>query len=360
MNRIGKLLGYIILTINAVSAVLLLVSAYSPYVSPQLFPVVSCLGLFFPFLLIANLLFLFFWLVVCRRYALLPLMVMMGCGGMIRTYFPVNGWGEDVPEDAIKVLSYNTRAFALKASHTREKSNEVLKYLQDSDADIICLQEYIWGGKLKKKDIDYALRDYSYKHYLSIGKGMNGLGCYSRYPILSANPIPYESNRNGSVAYRIKAGNDTLLVINNHLESNKILMSDVETYQDMVDAPDSQKLFAGTRKLMKKLAEATRIRAYQADAVVKTVKGAKEKHILVCGDFNDTPVSYTHRVLHEVLQDAFVESGNGLGISYYHNRLYFRIDHLLASKNLKVYRCTVDDTVKASDHYPVWCYISLK
>ena len=244
--------------------------------------------------------------------------------------------------------------------HTKEKPNEVLTYLQNSDADIICLQEYIFGGKLKKKDIDYALRDYRYKHYLPLGKGLNGLGCYSRYPILSATPILYKGTRNGSVAYRIKVGGDTLLVINNHLESNKILKSDVETYQEMIDAPSKQKLLAGIRKLWGKVAEATSIRAKQADVLVETIRDSKEKAVVLCGDFNDTPISYTHHVLCDKLQDAFVETGNGLGVSYNKDRLYVRIDHILVSKNLKVFDCTVDNRIKASDHYPIWCYLSLQ
>ncbi|MBO5014946.1 MAG: endonuclease, partial [Bacteroidaceae bacterium] len=47
-------------------------------------------------------------------------------------------------------------------------------------------------------------------------------------------------------------------------------------------------------------------------------------------------------------------------ISYHENRFYFRIDHIFLSKNMKSYECTVDRSVKASDHYPIWCYISLE
>ena len=165
MRYIGQLLGYVILIFNAVVAALLLFVAYSPDIDPQAHPVLSCAGLFFPFFWVANLAFLVFWLVVYRRYALFPLLVLLICWGSIRTYFPVNWSGGDVPEDAIKVLSYNTRAFGDMKAHTKETPNEVLAYLQKSDADIICLQEYVWGGKLKKKDIDYALRDYPYRHY---------------------------------------------------------------------------------------------------------------------------------------------------------------------------------------------------
>ena len=360
MKYIGKLLGLILLGINAIVALMMFLSAYSPSIDPHAHPVASCMGLFFPIFLLANVLFLIFWLLVYRKFMLFPLLALIGCWGSIRTYFPINGWGEDVPEGAIKILSYNTRAFGEKKPHTKERPNDVLAYLQNSDADIICLQEYIFGGKLKKKDIDYALRDYRYKHYQVLGKGLNGLGCYSRYPILSATPILYKGTRNGSVAYRIKVGNDTLLVINNHLESNKILKSDVETYQEMMDAPSKQNLLAGVRKLWGKMAKATSVRAKQADILVETLRDSKEKSVVLCGDFNDTPISYTHHVLSDELQDAFVETGNGLGVSYNKDRLYVRIDHILVSKNLKVYDCTVDNTIQASDHYPVWCYISLQ
>lgn len=359
MNYIGRLLGYILLTVNALFALALLIAAYSPNFDPQVHPVWSCIGLFFPILLLVNLLFLFFWLVVYRRFVLLPLLVLFVCWDSIQTYCPVNWFENSAPEGAIKILSYNVRAFGDMKSHTKEKPNEVLEYLRQSDADIICLQEYIYGGKLKKKDIDYALRDYPYRHYHSLSKGRNGLGVYSRYPILSAIPIKYKSDHNGSIAYYIKVKDDTLVVVNNHLESNRIIRSDVETYQEMVKAPNRQNVSFGMQKLLKKMAEATVIRSKQADVLVETIRELDGQKLVVCGDFNDTPISYAHHVLSRELKDAFVETGNGLGVSYNRDRLYVRIDHILTSKDLKVYDCRVDDSIEASDHYPVWCYISL-
>lgn len=360
MRFIGKLLGFILLGINAIAAILMFLSAYSPFIDPHAHPVLSCMGLFFPFFLLVNVFFFIFWVVVYRRFIIFPLLVLIVCWGSIRIYFPINFGSKEPPEEAIKIVSYNTRGFGDMKPHTKEHPNEVLTYLQNSDADIICLQEYIFGGKLKKKDIEYALRDYRYKHYLPLRNGLNGLGCYSRYPILSATPILYKGTRNGSVAYRIKVDGDTLLVINNHLESNKILKSDVRTYQEMIDAPNKQNLFVGVRKLLGKMSEATSIRAKQTDVLMETIKNSKEKSVVVCGDFNDTPISYVHHVFCSELNDAFVETGNGLGFSYNKDRLYVRIDHIFVSKNLKVYNCNVDNTVKASDHYPIWCYILLQ
>lgn len=158
MRYIGRFLGWMLLGINLCTAVLMLVCAYSPYINPLSHPVWSCAGLAFPAFLIANLLFFLFWLVVYRRYALLSLLSFLGCWGAVRTYFPVNLSSEGVPDNAIKILTYNTMAFDHGRRDLKDNPNPILEYLRNSNADIICLQEYILGSRLKKKDVDYALR----------------------------------------------------------------------------------------------------------------------------------------------------------------------------------------------------------
>ena len=163
-----------------------------------------------------------------------------------------------------------------------------------------------------------------------------------------------------AIIYVLNVNNDTLTLINNHLESNKLTKEDRGMYEDMIKDPNAKKVKTGLRQLIRKLAEASAIRAVQADSIARLVAGYKGGGIIVCGDFNDSPISYTHRVVGEGLNDAFVESGNGFGISYNQNHFYFRIDNILLSKNLKSYRCTVDNTIKSSDHYPIWCYVAEK
>lgn len=358
MNRIGNFLGNVLLAINAVLAVVLLLCAYSPYINPQTFSFASFMGLLFPFFLFLNLCFLVFWWLIYRKYVILPLLTIVFCLGAINVYMPINWFSSSAPEDAVKIVSYNTRGFGDMQAHTKEKPNEVLAYLQNLDADIICIQEYVCVNKLRKKDVDYALKDYRYKHYYMLYDGSNALGCYSKYPILSATPIKYKSLVNGSIAYRIKVGKDTLLVVNNHLESNKIYDEDVQDYQDIVNAPNDWKVLAKAKKLLSKLVRPGKMRANQAEMVKEYINDSPEKHVVVCGDFNDTPISYAHRVLSEGMNDAFEDTGNGFGFSYNKHRMFFRIDHILTSKDLQVYDCTVDNSIDASDHYPVWCYIS--
>ena len=196
---------------------------------------------------------------------------------------------------------------------------------------------------------------------LSVGSGSgytNRIACYSRFPILSARVLDYASSYNGSVLYELKLNEDTITLINNHLESNKLTKADKDIYEEILKAPETEKVKSGARLLLHKLAEASAIRAPQADTIAREIASSRHPSVIVCGDFNDTPISYAHRVIAQNLDDAFTQSGRGLGISYNQNKFYFRIDNILISKNLRSYNCTVDRSIRESDHYPIWCYIA--
>jgi endonuclease/exonuclease/phosphatase family metal-dependent hydrolase len=357
--RVGTLLGYIVLAVNAAFAFAFLLIAYSPYIHPAAHPVESCMGLAFPIFLIVNVSFVLFWAVAYWRYALLSMLAMLiGCGA-IRTYIPLHGTTKELPEEAIKLLSYNTMQFG--GLELTDEKNEVMEYLKNSDADIICLQEYSEGakGQLTARMIFEQLKEYKYTDVHSVGMGGNRVALFSKFPIISASRVDYESNNNGSVVYDLRVGNDTVMLINNHLESNKLTQADKEMYHEMLTERNRETVESGTKYLLRKLADASALRSHQADTIAALIERSQRKYIMVCGDFNDTPISYAHRRIGENLRDAFVSSGSGFGISYNRNRFCFRIDHILTSKSIKAYNCTVDHSIKASDHYPIWCYLTL-
>ena len=58
------------------------------------------------------------------------------------------------------------------------------------------------------------------------------------------------------------------------------------------------------------------------DAVEDYLAQHKDKPVILCGDFNDTPISYTrHRVASLGLTDAFREAGQGFGFSFRRNAI---------------------------------------
>ncbi|MDL2306251.1 endonuclease/exonuclease/phosphatase family protein, partial [Bacteroides sp. OttesenSCG-928-D19] len=345
---------------------LLLYSAYSPYINPEVHPIQACFGMVFPVFLMANILFLVFWLIVSYKLALVPFIALLLCAVQIKTYIPFNirTQEKNIPENSIKFLSYNVMGFNTFKKNKGE--NHILNYIKNSNADIVCLQEYASAQNRKyltQDNIDNTLTMYPYKHIQRVGSDKRStifMACYSKYPILSSRTVNYRSSHNGSIVHEIKVGDDVITVINNHFESNKLTTEDKEVYEGMIKAPEVDKVKSGATYLIRKLGEAQSIRAPQARAVAEEVAKTTNPHIIVCGDFNDTPVSYVHRVASEGLDDAFVNSGNGLGISYNRNLFFFRIDNILTSKNLKAWNCTVDRSIKESDHYPIWCYISKK
>ena len=79
--------------------------------------------------------------------------------------------------------------------------------------------------------------------------------------------------------------------------------------------------------------------------------------LIVCGDFNDTPLSYAYHSIKQNLVDAFNESGKGFGNSFVRIPV-LRIDYILhdpqfKSTNYKTYPNIL------SDHYAVSCEITI-
>lgn len=190
---------------------------------------------------LGNLFFLLIWLCIRWKYAFSPLLVFIAGWSSIWTYCPLGTEKEPDGGEVIKLLTYNTQDIAAMRDYDREQGNPVLNYLRNSDADIICLQEFTPGGKVKQKEVDQALDVYPY-HVRVKGEGGSRLACYSRFPILSANTIDYKTESNASILYRLKVGSDTLVLINNHLESNKLDAHDKTMYNDMLKSPGEENL----------------------------------------------------------------------------------------------------------------------
>lgn len=364
MRSLGKVISITILLVNLFMAALFILAAYSPYVSPEKYPLLSCAGLIFPFFLLINIAFPIFWLVFHYRYALVSLIAIIICLPPIRTYFPVNLRSENLPSDRIKILSYNVMSF--DNDKLEDGKNAIVQYLAKSNADIICLQEYNLmddSNHVNQKYIDMMMRSYPYRDATIIGRGAstNKVALFSRFPILSSRRIPYKSDFNGSVYYELNIGGDTVSLINNHLESNKLTLKDKDSYEKILSSIKTGSVKkGGARSLLYKLAEASTTRAAQARVIAAEIAKSPYSHIIVCGDFNDSPLSYAHQVIAKHLTDTYTRSGCGLGISYNQHKFYFRIDNILVSPNFRSYNCKVDHSIKDSDHYPIWCYISKK
>lgn len=361
---ISSLISTIITLIHILFSVLLIITAYSSYFSSHTFPILSILGLGFPIILTCYLSFTLLLKLLKLKKLKNTFIILLIISPQLYKYIPIN-FSQNIPEDSLKVVSYNVMGFA-GAKLGKNGKNETVEYLKNSNADIICIQEFAEGyGKnsLKRREIVKQLAAYPFYKIHKVGgkNSINQLAIFSKYPIQKAEPIKYNSSYNGSIGYELTINGDKVLVVNNHFESNKITQKDKATYEKILKLDDEKaELVSGTKVLIHKLIEASLIRKDQADVVSKYIANKNIETVIVCGDFNDSPLSYTNRLFEKELRNTFVQAGSGLGISYNQNKFYFRIDNILISKNLKTYRCVVDNSIKESDHYPIWCYVGKK
>ena len=342
---------------NIATVVIMFLVGYSDRLNPNDFPMLSTVGLLFPMFLFANFAFLVFWLLFKFRYVLIPFVGFLVCYVPVREYMPFNMKGE-APKESLKILSYNTWNFG-QMECDEDGVNPIVKYIRNQDADIVCLQEACFYGSDVPAQIDSLLKPiYQYRDTTWHHNGGNAVAVFSKYPILGKEVIPYPSRGNLSVAYQLKIDGERVLLINNHLETTGLTLEERRQFKELIKGKLETDTAEQTSKLLAvKLAESMKKRAPQAEAVARYIKQHEGESIILCGDFNDSPISYAHRTIAQGLTDCYVASGNGPGISYHHAGFFVRIDNVMCSADWEPYGCKIDDKIKASDHYPIICYL---
>lgn len=355
IKRLKSVTVNIVAGANVATAVLMWLVGFADYANPIDHPYLANAGLLFPVFLLANLLFLFFWLTFRWRLTIIPIMGYAAAFVPLRIYLPINSMPSP-PDDAIKVMSYNVECFTPDDGSVDDMKEKVTEYMKSCDADIVCLQECNGVGNGA-----YSPMDSLYKHNSVdiIGdNGSNAVGVFSRFPIIKKEKIDYASSGNGSWAYFLKVRDDTVVVISNHFESTHLSLDERERYKDMIKGEMSKDTArAESRRLLQRLGESSKIRAPQANAVHSYIELHSGYPIIICGDFNDNPISYSRRIVAKGLTDCYVNSACGLGFSLNKKGFFVRIDNILCSSHFKPYGCKVDKSITVSDHYPIFCWL---
>lgn len=343
---------------NVASLLVMLLIGCSDRINPADHPALANAGLLFPVLLAVNLGFIVFWVLFKPRGVIIPLVGFLVCYSPVRKYSPVNMSGS-VPDSTLKVLSFNVQNFGYSADGSPgDGPNPIVSYLARSKADIICLQEA--NGQVIKAELD-SVMGRLYSHHSEELKDSSGdmLRLYSRFPIKRVERIHYQSYGNLSVAYVLDVNGKDVLVVNNHLESNLLNPTDKAGFKNLVKGElGRHEARQESTHLIDKLAAASRKRVPQVDSVAAYVaRHIGRMPVILCGDFNESPISYAHYRMENLLTDCYVSAGNGPGWSYHRSGMYVRIDNIFCSDDWKPYQCRVDDKIKESDHYPIACLL---
>ena len=99
------------------------------------------------------------------------------------------------------------------------------------------------------------------------------------------------------------------------------------------------------------LSDNAMIRARQVQLVRNLIDTTKYP-VILAGDFNDLPSTYTFRTLKGKLRDNFIYGGLGTAGTYKGKLSFLRIDYILSSSSINCIKY-YSDSKEWSDHNPV-------
>lgn len=365
LKKSFSLLNVILLIINILFVGLLLMSYFANYCFPENYPYIAYTGILYPYLLAGNIIFVIIWLFKRKRTIFLSLIcIVIGFSFLPRLYQHKSETPNMDSTFTFKLLSYNVHIFGLYSDEDAHDS--IFQFIALENPDIICFQEYFQDNTSHKNDsILKTILKTDYKHLHTQGKTKNfGLVTFSKYPILNKGFLAFtDSSSNKAIFTDILIGDDTVRVYNIHFQS---VHFDKEDYLFTAKVTDqdvdmkSDEIQSGSKRILQKLKEGYIIRSKQVQVMVEHMKNSPYP-VLVCGDFNDVPWSYTYQQISNLATDSFVKSGKGFGNTFLVNhKIPFRIDYIFYDdKAFDTFDFTVRK-VNYSDHFPIHVLLTFK
>ncbi len=279
----------------------------------------------------------------------------------------------------VKVLSYNVRLFDLyNWTHNKDTRKNIFSLIETETPGILCLQEFFHGDSGNFNTLDTLIhitgsKDHHVEYTLSRRKKDHyGIATFSKYPIGNKGKITFKTRSNNICIYSdLKINTDTVRVYNVHFQSIHFGYADYKFIdalsrktwdpssggKEQNDTLDAEDIEIASKNILRRLKRAFIRREEQTSKVLEHIATCQYP-VIVCGDFNDTPFSYTYHSFSEKLQDAFMESGSGIGSTYLGAFPSYRIDYIFYSKNSLSSSGFEVLPEKLSDHYPTRCYIN--
>ncbi len=347
----------ILFVANIIIALALIFSYLAPLVKPSTFILPAFFGLAYPYLLLFNILFVVLWASFMKWEVIIPTAAILIGLTHFSNFIRFNKQPDPV-EESFKILSYNVRLFNVYEKNSSGSDSKILEYIKEQEAEIVCLQElfsYNENGREGSK-ILAAIGDGYYSHTKFISsdnKRFYGIGTYSRYKIVNRGDINHPNSSSLTIYSDIIIDQDTFRVFNNHLQSFKLKSMERSFIEEIVSL-DGKETRDGVKEISLNLRDGFLQRSDQAEIVEAAIKESPYP-VIVVGDFNDTPISYSYNKLRKGLKDSFVESGYGAGFTYKGFYPTNRIDFILFNDKLESIYFDVLK-IRYSDHYPVCSY----
>ncbi|MBL0135011.1 MAG: endonuclease/exonuclease/phosphatase family protein [Chitinophagaceae bacterium] len=358
----------IFIGISILLVVVFLLACCNIWLNPQEWWWVAVLGLGFPFILLAVICCLVFWLIFKSRWAILPFVALLLGYSNIRALIGVHfsaSFNKEKAPNSLRILSWNVSWFDnQRKSDKNQKSRrkEMLEYIASQNADVLCFQEYL-ESNIKDDEYsnekEFSAMGYPYNYWvgdyiLKKGTYLAGTAIFSKYPIIKTFRLQYNGERKDKafeslIAADLDLGKDTIRVFTTHLQSILLKDDDYKNIEVIRNVDDS--MVAASKSILRKLKNGYKYRGGQAQMVREELDKSPYPEI-ICGDFNDVPNSYTYFTIKGPRQDAFLEKGSRFGRTYNKISPTLRIDYIMPNARFKVLQYT-KTVLPYSDHFPI-------
>lgn len=325
--------------VTVIIFILAIGSSISGYIRPHHFKWIALTNVILPVTIISSIVLTIFWLIRRSWGFLLPLFSIAINALSLLSFFQIRG--NSNPEHSadksfIKVISYNIREF--KHFRGEEAAGGISHFIDEQSPDILCLQEYKNSPYLNDNEMDGLFRSLSEKFIQYPDVNSLGLAIMSKHKIVNRGIIDFESTSNRVIWADLIINDKLVRIVNCHLQSTNVDNNNIRG--------------GGFFKTINKLMESNEMRAAQAEEV-RLLVDTTAHPVIVCGDFNDTPSSYTYvKIKGRKLRDGFREAGSKLGGTYRGMMGMFRIDYILHTDDFKSNKYISPDK-EWSDHKPV-------
>lgn len=359
---LGKVIVFLLAILSVIGLIAMSLSVISPYFDPHQYSWMPFFGLAFWEIFIANVLIFVLLLVLWSRTVWIVVVTLaVSTPGIIKSY----SFGTRASmEDSLKVMSYNVHMFDhVDGEVDRETcANQVINLVREQSPDVLCCQEFNSYKSIisRPKCIEEFASSVGLPYvYYNSKRNYAGNVIFSKYPVEKVTEDSGFGQENTyGVMVSVDAGQKGYFYLANvHLLSYKITDSEINKLMNSAERHNSLDTIGMT--LYRKLKLAFVRRSEEISNVLEGMPPV-EGPVIVCGDFNETPMSYVYRRMQKAgFTDTFTKVGHGIKPTYAGQLPLLRIDYVWATDDVTPLAFE-RIKFKASDHYPIVLDYKLK
>ena len=351
----GKMIVFILAVLAVIGVIAMALSIANAYVNPKDFIWTTVFGLAFWVILIYNVVvFLLLLLMWANKIWISVVALLIAIPGISKSF----SFGSKVKSDCgIRIMSYNLHNFQhFDAEIDKEQcANQMMDLVREQAPDILCCQEFGWykSGVSRQQCIEDFAKSVGFQYnYYNRKNNYGGNVIFSKYPLTKvADDSGFGKGNTYGVMVSVDAGErGKFHVANVHLLSYMITDREIDILTNTSDIQNTNDTIGKT--VLHKLSYAFQRRSDELQSVLNGMPPVSGP-IIICGDFNEPPLSYNYRQMQKAgFVDTFTKVGFGIKPTYAGKIPLLRIDYIWSNDGVKPLAFE-RHKFKASDHYPI-------